>query len=105
MNPSATAYDDSFRTLLNDCRELIIPVVNEDFGLQKSGEISEFMKSAICAMTNHVLALIAQRYRNVREGVEHIMGGKILEYEANSKGKEGIRSSGASRESRAGLMA
>ncbi len=29
MNPSATAYDDSFRTLLNDCRELIIPVVNE----------------------------------------------------------------------------
>ena len=22
-NPSATAYDDSFRTLLNDCRELI----------------------------------------------------------------------------------
>ena len=32
MEPSTTAYDDSFRTLLNDCRELIIPVVNEVFG-------------------------------------------------------------------------
>ncbi|MBR3622623.1 MAG: hypothetical protein IKN43_04660 [Selenomonadaceae bacterium] len=26
--PSPTAYDDSFRTLLNDCSELIIPMVN-----------------------------------------------------------------------------
>ena len=36
-NPSATAYDDSFRTLLNDCRELIIPVVNEAFGEDYTG--------------------------------------------------------------------
>ncbi len=26
--PSPTAYDDTFRTMLNDCKELIIPVVN-----------------------------------------------------------------------------
>ncbi len=27
-----TPYDDVFRTLLNDCRHLIIPVINEIFG-------------------------------------------------------------------------
>ena len=28
----STPYDDVFRTLLNDCRHLIIPVINEVFG-------------------------------------------------------------------------
>ena len=58
--------------------------------LQKAGEITEFEKRAICDMTNHVLALIAQRYDKVREGVEHIMGGKILDYEAKAIKNEGI---------------
>ena len=35
-------------------------------------------------MSNHVMALIAQRYQKVREGVESIMGGKIIEYEAKA---------------------
>ncbi len=37
MKVSKTAYDDAFRTLLNDCSELIIPVVNEVFGEHYSG--------------------------------------------------------------------
>ena len=37
MNPSTTAYDDSFRTLLADCKELVIPVVNEAFGENYTG--------------------------------------------------------------------
>ena len=37
MQPSTTAYDDSFRTLLNDCRELIIPVVNDAFDENYTG--------------------------------------------------------------------
>ncbi len=32
-----TPYDDVFRTLLNDCTELIIPVVNEIFGENYNG--------------------------------------------------------------------
>ena len=32
-----TPYDDVFRTLLNDCSSLIIPVINEVFGEQYSG--------------------------------------------------------------------
>ena len=37
MKVSKTAYDDAFRTFLNDCSELIIPVVNEVFGEHYSG--------------------------------------------------------------------
>lgn len=33
-----TPYDDVFRTLLNDCSPLIIPVINEIFGEQYSGQ-------------------------------------------------------------------
>ena len=52
--------------------------------LQKTGEVSEFTKSAVCVMTNHVLALIAQKYHRVQEGVENVMRGKIIEYEAKT---------------------
>lgn len=34
----STPYDDVFRTLLNDCSGLIIPVINEIFGEAYSGE-------------------------------------------------------------------
>lgn len=33
-----TPYDDVFRTLLNDCSSLIIPVINEIFGEHYSGK-------------------------------------------------------------------
>ena len=52
--------------------------------LQRAGEIDDFVKNAICSMSNHVMALIAQKYQKVREGVEPIMGGKIIEYEAKT---------------------
>ena len=35
---SSTAYDDVFRTLLNDCSRLIIPLINEVFGESYSGD-------------------------------------------------------------------
>lgn len=37
-NGIGTPYDDVFRTLLNDCTQLIIPVVNEIFGEHYTGE-------------------------------------------------------------------
>jgi hypothetical protein len=33
-----TPYDDVFRTLLNDCSSLIIPMINEIFGEHYSGQ-------------------------------------------------------------------
>ena len=35
---SSTPYDDVYRTLLNDCPGLIIPVVNEVFGKNHKAE-------------------------------------------------------------------
>ena len=35
---TSTPYDDVFRTLLNDCSSLIIPVINEIFGEHYSGQ-------------------------------------------------------------------
>lgn len=34
----ANIYDGAFRTILNDCRKLIIPVINEIFGEEYTGE-------------------------------------------------------------------
>ena len=38
MNITSTPYDDVFRTLLNDCSYLIIPVINEVFGEHYTGK-------------------------------------------------------------------
>ena len=42
-------------------------------------------------MSNKVLEHIALKYQSVREGVKSVMGGKVLEYEAKTIKKEGIR--------------
>lgn len=34
----ANIYDGAFRTILNDCRKLIIPVINEIFGETYTGD-------------------------------------------------------------------
>lgn len=39
-----TPYDDVFRTLLTDCKSLIIPVVNEVFGEHFTGEEKVILK-------------------------------------------------------------
>lgn len=38
MQAVNTPYDDVFRTLLNDCSSLIIPVINEIFGRHYRGD-------------------------------------------------------------------
>jgi len=57
--------------------------------LLDAGELNTFTRKVICTMTIHVLTLIAKNYQKVREGVEHIMGGKVLEYEAKTIWNEG----------------
>lgn len=38
MSITSTPYDDVYRTLLNDCSSLILPVINEMFGEHYTGE-------------------------------------------------------------------
>ena len=38
INSDNTPYDDAFKTLLIDCTRLIIPIINEIFGENYTGE-------------------------------------------------------------------
>ena len=45
----ANIYDGAFRTILNDCRKLIIPIINEIFGEKYTGEEEiRFFVSGVC---------------------------------------------------------
>ena len=51
---SSTPYDDVFRTLLNDCSKLILPVINEAFGENYTGnERIEFRPNEFFAERNN----------------------------------------------------
>lgn len=57
--------------------------------LLRAGEINEYTKCTIIDMSNKVLEHIARKYKNVREGVKSVMGGKVLDYEAKRIKNEG----------------
>ena len=59
--------------------------------LTSQGIISEYTRCTIIDMLNKVLEHIAAKYNSVKEGVKTVMGGKVLEYEAKTIKKEGIR--------------
>ena len=59
--------------------------------LTNQGIISEYTRCTIIDMSNKVLEHIAAKYNSVKEGVKAVMGGKVLEYEAKTIKKEGIK--------------
>ena len=61
----------------------------EDLVIQ--GLISEYTRCTIIDMSNKVLEHIAIMYNSVREGVKAVMGGRVLEYEAKTIKREGIK--------------
>lgn len=52
--------------------------------LCRRGKIDEYTKCTITDMSHKVLTLIAKGYEQVRKGVDTIMGGQVLEYEAKT---------------------
>lgn len=59
--------------------------------LLNQGAISEYTRCKIIDMSNKVLEHIALKYESVKEGVKAVMGGKVLEYEAKTIKREGIK--------------
>ena len=53
-------------------------------------KISEYTKCTIHDMSNKVLEHIARKYDSVKEGVQLVMGGKVLEYEAKTIRNEAL---------------
>ncbi len=58
--------------------------------LMNQGEINEYTKCTICDMSNKVLEHIAVKYESVKKGVQSVMGGKVLEYEAKTIRNEAL---------------
>lgn len=59
--------------------------------LLNQGTISEYTRCTSIDMSNKVLEHIAAKYDSVKEGVKEVMGGKVLEYEAKTIKREGIK--------------
>ena len=57
----------------------------------ETGELTEYPKAAILAMSRKVIEHLAVKYNNVREGVSYQMGGKVLDYEAKDILNRGIQ--------------
>ena len=71
--------------LLNDYTILM----NRLMAAEESNQISAYTWSMIRDMSKKVVENIAAKYRNVKEGVEAIMGGRVLEYEGKRIYNEG----------------
>ena len=84
--PEYESDEAKLRNLTGEYRRILAKLDE----LLEAGDIDAFVKNAICATITHVLALIAENYQKVREGVEHIMRGKVIDYEAKTIRNEGI---------------
>ena len=89
----ANIYDGAFRTILNDCRKLIIPIINEIFWKHTQGKkkfgfypMNIFQTSRTRQITielsGDVIKEIAQKYENVQKGVGDMMSGALIETNA-----------------------
>ncbi|MBQ6504877.1 MAG: hypothetical protein IJI57_13295 [Flexilinea sp.] len=56
---------------------------------REKGELTAFAWLTIRDMSKKVVDKIAMKYRNVKEGVKEVMGGRVLEYEAKTIYNEG----------------
>lgn len=57
---------------------------------QNQGIINEYTRRTIIEMSNKVVEHIAWKFKRIREGVQSVMGGKVLEHEAKTIRNEGI---------------
>ena len=68
--------------LIEDMKNTYLKLWDQLESLVQQGKISEFEKSAIKAMCDKVAQSLTNKYDNVKEGVDSVMGGEILDYEA-----------------------
>lgn len=59
--------------------------------LVRKGELTEYERQSIRSMCERVALALVGKYENVRKGVETVMTGRVLDYEAKDILREGIR--------------
>ena len=65
METINTPYDDAFRTLLQDCPELVIPLINELFGTDYTGQ------EVVLSSTNEIFIRNRMEKREADYGFQH----------------------------------
>ena len=76
---------------LCDLKEIYIQIMDRLEQHRKEGYITEYMRQTIIDMSKKVLNHLCAKQTKVREGVREIMGGKVLEYEAKTILRNGIK--------------
>lgn len=78
-----------------EAREKMISEYHDIFArlgeLVRKGELTEYERQSIRSMCERVALALAGKYENVRKGVEAVMTGRVLDYEAKDILREGIR--------------
>ncbi len=91
------AYEKDFKELENNRKKLKqleteYASIKEQLEIScEMGDLTEYPKAAILAMSRKVIEHLAVKYKNVREGVSYQMGGKVLDYEAKDILNRGIQ--------------
>ena len=84
--------DAQYHALMDEIRSVyervdeLIPAEDAEFSL-----IDVFTSKALRAMTHTVVNRLADKYPNIKEGVNAVVGGSIIEFEALKIKREGIR--------------
>ena len=81
-------YNENTEELANLLNDYTI-LMNRLMDAEETKQISAYSWNMIRDMSKKVLENIANKYKNVKEGVEAIMGGRVLEYEGKRIFNEG----------------
>ncbi|MBQ3686754.1 MAG: hypothetical protein II932_02870 [Treponema sp.] len=86
-------YDSAFRTMVNDCSKLMLPLINEMFGEHYTGseEIDFLPNEHFISQQDEVIRTLASKYANVMQGVDTIMRGPIIETKAKKAWNAGMQ--------------
>ena len=86
MRITNTPYDDVFRTLLNDCSALILPVINEVFGESYTGD-----EEIVFAPNEHFLNREdGQEQERITDASFKIIGTETKKYHWECQGRSEI---------------
>lgn len=77
--------------LLTDLKREYAMITSRLDELVKLGVINEYTKKTICEMSERVITKLAVKFERIRKEVTSVMGGKVLEYEAKTILRRGIK--------------
>lgn len=90
------SYESQFEKIVGNNEKL--QKLREEYAMIRSrldvlceqGEINEYTKQTIVALTGNVVSNLARKYESIAKGVKDNMGGSVLEYEAKDILRQGI---------------